>query len=130
MLRVGKYTLQTKPGGPRAGTFSDERIVRIQPLLELLRDIGTVHEKTAAQVAVNWVISKGEQEGFTAIPILGEKVSHCIAMPLKVHFKVLSVARLVANGSFLPHPRLIFLVLDFVLDETAHTRRFCWEMQM
>lgn len=51
--------------------FNDDRIRSIQPLLGLMRDIGSAHDKSPAQVAVNWVISKGEQEGLTAIPILG-----------------------------------------------------------
>lgn len=69
---AGKYTETRKPGGPRAGLFSDDRIKQIQPLLSLLRDIGSAHDgKSCAQVAVNWVISKGEQNGYTAIPILG-----------------------------------------------------------
>ena len=68
---AGKYTLQNKPGGPRSGLFNDDRIRSIQPLLGLMRDIGSAHDKSPAQVAVNWVISKGEQEGLTAIPILG-----------------------------------------------------------
>lgn len=73
-LLSGKYTETKKPGGPRAGLFSDDRIKQIQPLLSLLREIGSAHDgKTCAQVAVNWIISKGEQNGYTAIPILGVK---------------------------------------------------------
>ena len=65
-FHAGKYTLQNKPGGPRSGVFSDERIRRIQPLLGLLRDIGSGHDKKSpAQVALNWVICKG------ALPICG-----------------------------------------------------------
>lgn len=64
--------MDNKPGGPRAGLFNDDRIQQIQPLLSLLKDIGSAHGKSQAQVAVNWVISKGEQNGFNAVPILGE----------------------------------------------------------
>jgi aryl-alcohol dehydrogenase-like predicted oxidoreductase len=67
-LLTGKYTLQNKPGGPRSGLFSDDRIRRIQPLLSLMRDIGSAHGgKSPAQVALNWVICKG------ALPICGVK---------------------------------------------------------
>lgn len=73
MFCAGKYTLSNKPGGPRAAAFNDDRIRAIQPLLGLLKEIGKGKgDKSAAQVAINWVISKGDIEGFTAIPILGE----------------------------------------------------------
>ena len=69
---AGKYTETKKPGGPRDALFNDDRIKQIQPLLSLMRDIGSAHGgKSCAQVAVNWVISKGEQTGLIAIPILG-----------------------------------------------------------
>ena len=69
---AGKYTTEKKPGGPREALFNDDRIKQIQPLLSQLKDIGSAHGKSQAQVAVNWIISKGEQNGYTAIPILGE----------------------------------------------------------
>lgn len=70
---AGKYTLENKPGGPREAAFNDDKIRSIQPLLEDMREIGKAHGgKSCAQVAANWVISKGEQNGFTAIPIVGK----------------------------------------------------------
>lgn len=69
---AGKYTTENKPGGPRAALFNDDKIRSIQPLLGLMKEIGSGHGgKTQAQVAINWIISKGQQEGITAIPILG-----------------------------------------------------------
>jgi len=73
-LLSGKYTTENKPGGPRAALFNDDKIRSIQPLLGLMKEIGSGHGgKTQAQVAINWIISKGQQEGITAIPILGVK---------------------------------------------------------
>lgn len=69
---AGKYTLDNKPGGPRAAAFSDDRVRSIQPLLAAMRDVGKAHgDKSCAQVAANWLISKGEQNGYTVIPIIG-----------------------------------------------------------
>ncbi len=73
MPRGGCSASDAEPrAGPRSALFSDDKIRSIQPLLGLMREIGEGHGgKTAAQVAINWVISKGEREGITAIPILG-----------------------------------------------------------
>ncbi|KAK9799851.1 hypothetical protein WJX73_010006 [Symbiochloris irregularis] len=57
----------SKPGGPRGALFSDDKLRDVQPLVELLRDIGQSHGKKPAQVAVNWNICKG------TIPIVGVK---------------------------------------------------------
>ncbi len=65
---VGKYTAGgKKPGGPRTAIFSDDKLEKLQPLVGLMKDIGSGHGgKTPAQVAINWVMCKG------AIPIVGE----------------------------------------------------------
>ncbi len=55
----GKYTPENPPRGARASQYSSEFLARIQPLIRLLKKIGQDHEgKTAAQVALNWVICK------------------------------------------------------------------------
>ncbi|KAK9839785.1 hypothetical protein WJX81_001547 [Elliptochloris bilobata] len=68
-LLTGKYTPGgTKAAGPRSGLFSDERLAAVQPLLGLMRKVGSEHGgKTCAQVAINWTICKG------ALPIPGAK---------------------------------------------------------
>lgn len=67
-LLTGKYTPENPPPGVRRRRYSRERLARIQPLVNLLREIGAAHGgKTPAQVAINWVICKG------AVPIPGVK---------------------------------------------------------
>jgi aryl-alcohol dehydrogenase-like predicted oxidoreductase len=67
-LLTGKYTPQTRPPGLRSYLFRRARLSKIEPLIQLLREIGQAHEgKSPAQVALNWVIGKG------AVPIPGAK---------------------------------------------------------
>jgi aryl-alcohol dehydrogenase-like predicted oxidoreductase len=67
-LLTGKYTPQTRPPGLRSYLFRRARLAKIQPLIQLLREIGQAHDgKSPAQVALNWVMSKG------AVPIPGAK---------------------------------------------------------
>jgi len=61
----GKYSKTNPPKGNRR--FSNYSMEEIEPLLEKLREIGKVHDKTSAQVALNWCICKG------TIPIVGVK---------------------------------------------------------
>lgn len=64
---TGKYTPQNPLPGARGWRFN-RRLARMQPLFDLLRDIGQDHDgKTPSQVALNWVIAKG------ALPIPGAK---------------------------------------------------------
>jgi aryl-alcohol dehydrogenase-like predicted oxidoreductase len=70
-LLTGKY----KPGGvtPRGlMRLGNPKIIqRIQPLLEVMDQIGKAHgNKTFSQVAINWVLAKG------AIPLVGAKNAH------------------------------------------------------
>ncbi|MCX8025046.1 MAG: aldo/keto reductase [Thermanaerothrix sp.] len=65
---TGKYTPENPPQGFRGRRYSRQYLKRIQPLLQVLRDIGVAHGgRTPAQVALNWVICKG------ALPIPGVK---------------------------------------------------------
>jgi aryl-alcohol dehydrogenase-like predicted oxidoreductase len=67
-MLTGKYTPQVRPLGLRRYLFRRARLGKIQPLTRLLRAIGQTHDgKSPAQVALNWVISKG------AVPIPGAK---------------------------------------------------------
>ncbi len=64
----GKYTPENPPKGARASQYSRDLLLRIQPLIKLLKRIGLDNDgKTASQVAINWVICKG------ALPIPGAK---------------------------------------------------------
>ncbi len=66
-LLTGKYTPQNPPPGLRGRKYG-RRLAAIQPLIDLLRQIGQAHGgKTPAQVALNWTICKG------ALPIPGAK---------------------------------------------------------
>lgn len=64
----GKYTPENPPSGVRGVQYNREFLGKIQPLIRALKKIGLNHDgKTAAQVAINWVICKG------AVPIPGAK---------------------------------------------------------
>ncbi|MEA5079961.1 MAG: aldo/keto reductase [Anaerolineaceae bacterium] len=64
----GKYGPENPPSGVRGVQYNKEFLTRIQPLIRAIKKIGLNHDgKTAAQVAINWVICKG------ALPIPGAK---------------------------------------------------------
>jgi pyridoxine 4-dehydrogenase len=66
-LLTGKYAIgKPLPKGLR-GVLFRQLLSGIQPLLALLADIAQAHQKTSAQVALNWCICKG------FIPIPGAK---------------------------------------------------------
>ena len=65
---TGKYSPEKPVKGIRSAVYNPRLLGRIQPLIQLLNKIGSDHAgKTAAQVALNWVICKG------AVPITGVK---------------------------------------------------------
>jgi len=48
---AGKFTESNLPKGPRGATINKERVAEVQPLLGLMRDIGSAHGgKTPGQV--------------------------------------------------------------------------------
>ena len=64
----GKYTPENPPSGVRASQYNRGFLEKIQPLIKTMKKIGMDHDgKTAAQVAINWVVCKG------ALPIPGAK---------------------------------------------------------
>jgi aryl-alcohol dehydrogenase-like predicted oxidoreductase len=64
----GKYTPENPPKGARGSQYPRVVLEKIQPLIRTLIRMGMDREgKTAAQVALNWVIQKG------AFPIPGVK---------------------------------------------------------
>ncbi len=64
---TGKYGPDNPPPGPRKRMYPREKLQRAQPLINLLREIGSRHDKSNAQVALNWTICKG------TVPIPGAK---------------------------------------------------------
>jgi aryl-alcohol dehydrogenase-like predicted oxidoreductase len=67
-MLAGKYTPDNPPSGMRARIYSRSRLSAIQPLIQLLRDVGQAHDgKSPSQVALNWLMFKG------AVPIPGAK---------------------------------------------------------
>jgi aryl-alcohol dehydrogenase-like predicted oxidoreductase len=67
-MLTGKYTLDNLPPGMRSRMYNREYLGKIQPLIDLLKEISQAHEgKTPSQVSLNWLICKG------ALPIPGAK---------------------------------------------------------
>jgi aryl-alcohol dehydrogenase-like predicted oxidoreductase len=66
-ILTGKYTPDNRPKGfVRSLTYRKGLLKKVQPLIELMREIGKNYgNKTPSQVAINWVICKG------AIPLVG-----------------------------------------------------------
>jgi aryl-alcohol dehydrogenase-like predicted oxidoreductase len=64
---TGKYGPENLPPGPRKRMYPPEKLQQAQPLIQLLKEIGTEHGKTPVQVALNWTICKG------TVPIPGAK---------------------------------------------------------
>ena len=71
-LLTGKYTVGSdrKPTGARRldPRFSQKGLQKIEPVLAALEAIANAHNKTTVQVALNWLITKGN-----VIPIPGAK---------------------------------------------------------
>lgn len=61
-LLTGKYTAEnSEPTGARRldPRFSKDGLKKIEPVISLLRQLGEKHERTPAQVALNWLIAQG-----------------------------------------------------------------------
>lgn len=71
-LLTGKYTPEQPPVGARTvdGRFKPEGLRKLSPVTRLLHQFAEAHEKTMAQVALNWLIA---QDGI--IPIPGAKTA-------------------------------------------------------
>ena len=73
-LLTGKYTsesAETLHGARRLDPrFSRSNLEKLVPVLEALRRIGAIHDRTPAQVALNWLIAQGN-----VIPIPGAKTA-------------------------------------------------------
>jgi pyridoxine 4-dehydrogenase len=64
---TGKYSPEHRPGGYRGMMYGKRYLTGIQPVLSALKRIAEARGKTAAQVALNWILCKG------ALPIPGAK---------------------------------------------------------
>ena len=62
---TGKYSAQNPPPGRR--NFSAHPMEKVDAVVAVLRRIGDAHDRTPAQVALQWLIAKG------AVPIPGAK---------------------------------------------------------
>jgi aryl-alcohol dehydrogenase-like predicted oxidoreductase len=71
-LLTGKYSATNPPQGARKGDnrFSAAGLAKLTPVTDLLQEYAQVHQKTPAQVALNWLIA---QPG--VIPIPGAKTA-------------------------------------------------------
>lgn len=74
-LLTGKYKVSDseKPSGARRfdSRFSQEGLRKIEPVISLLQQIGEKHERTPAQVALNWLIAQGN-----VVAIAGAKTAN------------------------------------------------------
>ena len=68
-LLSGKYGVDKPLPGVR-GRLHNRKLKQLSPLLQLLREVAEQHNKTPAQVSLNWLIAKG------ALPIPGAKNAH------------------------------------------------------
>ncbi|MDP5184056.1 aldo/keto reductase [Blastococcus sp. BMG 814] len=59
-LLGGKYSADHRPGGVRAVNplFGTENLRRVEPLLDVLRQVSDAHDATPAQVALAWLIAQ------------------------------------------------------------------------
>ncbi len=70
-LLTGKYSPGDKPSGlvRRAGrAFSEKNLKKIEPVVNILREIGEAHDKQPAQVALNWLVTRQN-----TLPVPGAK---------------------------------------------------------
>jgi aryl-alcohol dehydrogenase-like predicted oxidoreductase len=66
-LLTGKYKPEDLPAVLHGRMVSKADLKRVSPLVGLLEELGRKHDKTPAQVALNWIVCKG------AVPIPGAK---------------------------------------------------------
>jgi aryl-alcohol dehydrogenase-like predicted oxidoreductase len=78
-IAQGLLTSKYGPGGNRPSglvrrlgrAFGEQNLKKIEPVVDILREIGEAHDKQPAQVALNWLISQRN-----TIPIPGAKNEH------------------------------------------------------
>ena len=59
-LLGGRYSVEHRPGGVRAVNplFGTENLRRVEPLLDVLREVSDGHDATPAQVALAWLVAQ------------------------------------------------------------------------
>ncbi|KAL3502416.1 hypothetical protein ACH5RR_036865 [Cinchona calisaya] len=62
---TGKYTPENPPSGPRGRIYTPEFLMKLQPLINRIQEIGEAYTKTPTQVVLNWLIA---QENVVPIP--------------------------------------------------------------
>src|SRR3954453_6025847 len=57
-LLGGRYDADPRPGGVRATTplFGSENLRRVQPLLDVVREVAAAHDAKPAQIALAWLL--------------------------------------------------------------------------
>ncbi|XP_072958601.1 uncharacterized oxidoreductase At1g06690, chloroplastic [Typha angustifolia] len=65
---TGKYTPENPPTGPRGRIYTPEVLMKLQPLLKRIEEIGQNYGKTKTQVVLNWLICQQN-----VVPIPGAK---------------------------------------------------------
>lgn len=74
-LVTGKYRVETyqPPTGARRidPRFNQNGLRKIEPVISVLQEVGQCHDKTPAQVALNWLMGQGD-----VVPIPGAKNAH------------------------------------------------------
>ncbi|PKI77297.1 hypothetical protein CRG98_002242 [Punica granatum] len=65
---TGKYTPENLPTGPRGRIYTPEFLIKLQPLLNRISEIGEKYGKTKTQVVLNWLIAQDN-----VVPIPGAK---------------------------------------------------------
>jgi aryl-alcohol dehydrogenase-like predicted oxidoreductase len=57
-LLGGRYTVDNRPGGVRAVNplFGTENLRRVEPLLDVLREVADAHQARPAQIALAWLV--------------------------------------------------------------------------
>ena len=86
-LIAGKYDGNNNPKGARGLLFTKSKARDIQPLIQLMREIGQKHDgKTPAQVAINWCLCKG------TLPIPGRVLCGMLASKYKLGLLAVTTA--------------------------------------
>jgi len=67
-MTLHQSRLAAIPPSKNARWHSKEGLKKIEPLIQTLKEIGAAHDKTVAQVSLNWLVMQGN-----VIPIPGAK---------------------------------------------------------
>lgn len=65
---TGKYTPENPPTGPRGRIYTPKFLMKLQPLIMRIKEIGESYGKTPTQVVLNWLVCQDN-----VVPIPGAK---------------------------------------------------------